>query len=188
MEFLSQIYAVEARIKEIESRFEEPTAPPVSFEKLYEAHLQPLPQSMHAGIGGKTGDFHQIIQEAGAQYGVDPSLVEAVIHQESGGNSGARSPVGALGLMQLMPETARSLGVSDPLDPRQNVFGGTRYLRGLLDQFNGNVSMALAAYNAGPNAVRRYGGIPPYRETQNYVKSILSLYESKRKSPEPARL
>ena len=119
-------------------------------------------------------DLTQLIQSAAAKYSLDPSLLRAVIMQESGGDPAAVSAKGAQGLMQLMPATASSLGVSDPLDPGQNVDAGARYLSGLLNQYGGDTSLALAAYNAGPGAVATYGGIPPYAETQNYVSTILA--------------
>ncbi len=118
-----------------------------------------------------------LAQGQGSIWGVDPKLITAVIANESGFNANATSKVGAQGLMQLMPATARSLGVSDPYDPAQNVAGGTRYLRGLLDRFHGDTKLAVAAYNAGPGAVEKYGGVPPYPETQNYVQNVLSSYE-----------
>lgn len=109
-------------------------------------------------------------------YGVDPYLVMAVIMQESGGNPNAKSYAGALGLMQLMPSTAAGLSVTNPFNPIQNLQGGIRDLAGLLNEFGGNIQLALAAYNAGAGSVLRYGGIPPYAQTQNYVKSIMANY------------
>lgn len=121
-----------------------------------------------------TESMDAIFEEAASAYNVSVNLIKAVAKAESGFNPNAVSKSGAIGVMQLMPSTARSLGVTDPYDARQNIMGGTKYLRQNLDRFNGNVSLALAAYNAGPNAVQKYGGIPPYQETQNYVKIVTS--------------
>ncbi|MBV8147688.1 MAG: lytic transglycosylase domain-containing protein [Candidatus Eremiobacteraeota bacterium] len=118
----------------------------------------------------------RLVSKAGSAWKVDPALIKAVIADESGFSVHATSHAGAQGLMQLMPTTAARLGVTDAYDPEQNVWAGTRYLRELLDRFGGDVGKAVAAYNAGPAAVEKYGGIPPYTETQNYVKNVLAGY------------
>lgn len=118
-----------------------------------------------------TADIQSYITTVAQQYGVDPSLALAVAQQESGFNPNAVSPAGAIGIFQLMPTTAAGLGVN-PSDPAQNIQGGVQYLAQMLNQFGGDTSLALAAYNAGPGAVTKYGGVPPYAETQNYVAAI----------------
>jgi hypothetical protein len=118
--------------------------------------------------------FDSIIRQAAQTHGVSEGLIKAVMHTESGFNSNARSPVGAQGLMQLMPATARRFNVSNSFDPQQNIFGGAKYLSWLMKRFNGNTTLALAAYNAGEGNVDKYGGIPPFRETQDYVKRVTS--------------
>jgi soluble lytic murein transglycosylase-like protein len=119
----------------------------------------------------------EYISGAASKYGVAPELVAAVIWAESSGDPNARSHRGARGLMQLMPATARELGVARIFDPGENVEGGTKYLKRMLDDHQGDVSLALAAYNAGPSTVRRYRGIPPYRETRDYVDRVMRVYE-----------
>lgn len=137
---------------------------------------EPLPASYQMPVqpaSPAAAGIRQQIQTTAAQYGVNGDLVDAVAWQESRYNARAKSSAGAIGVMQLMPGTARQLGVSDPHDVHQNVAGGTAYLREQLVRFGNNVPLALAAYNAGPGAVIKYGGIPPYRETQNYVRQIM---------------
>lgn len=123
-------------------------------------------------------EFASIINQCALEYGVDRSLVQAVIHAESGYNPNAVSRKGATGLMQLMPKTAQVLKVNDSFNPTENIRGGVRYLRFLLDTFKGDVALALAAYNAGLSRVAKYGGVPPYNETRTYVAKVLSYQKS----------
>jgi soluble lytic murein transglycosylase-like protein len=126
----------------------------------------------------RAAQYDTLIEENATAHGVSAHLVRAVIQQESGFNPRATSHKGAMGLMQLMPATAAELGVSDPYNPSENIRGGVAYLKGLLVKFQQNVELALAAYNAGPTAVTKYGAIPPYRETQNYVTRITSAVDA----------
>jgi soluble lytic murein transglycosylase-like protein len=137
----------------------------------------PSTVSKHTSIASDS-DFKKAIEEAAAKFNVPAKLIEAVIKQESGFNPNAVSSAGAAGLMQLMPATAKFLGVEDAKDPFQNIMGGTKYLRQMLDKFDGDMSLALAAYNAGPGNVSKYKGIPPFKETQNYVKKVLNTYNA----------
>ncbi len=125
-----------------------------------------------------SGDVRSLAIAAAGRHGLDPDLVLAVVAVESAFRPDAVSPKGAQGLMQLMPRTAASLGVTNALDPRQNLEGGARHLRFLVDLYGGDLRKALAAYNAGQGAVQRHGGVPPYRETREYVKKILKRYEA----------
>lgn len=124
----------------------------------------------------KRSEWDSVITDIAIGHGVDPLLVRGIIEVESGFEPSALSPKGAMGLMQLMPGTASDLGVSDPWDPVQNIKGGTKYLSWLLKKYNGDLEKALAAYNAGPNAVDYYNGIPPFQETQDYVRTIIARY------------
>lgn len=137
---------------------------------------QPKGQVIFSSVSKPTTDYKDIVKEAAEKHQVDPQLVHAVIKVESNYQPYARSTKGAMGLMQLMPQTAADLRVSNPYDPYDNIHGGTKYLRFLLDLFGGDLELSLAGYNAGENAVLRYGSIPPYLETQNYVRKILELY------------
>ena len=125
----------------------------------------------------RINQYDDIIEQASKKFGLSKNLIYAVIGQESAGNSNAVSPKGARGLMQLMTNTAKSLGVTNVFNPKENIFAGSKYLKKLLDKFDGVLELALAAYNAGPNAVEKYNGIPPYEETKKYVSKVFGLLE-----------
>lgn len=134
-----------------------------------------LPYAPHAL---DPASLQSLVTEASSRNGVSPALVNAVVMAESAGNPSAISVAGAQGLMQLMPGTSASCGMSNPFDPQQNVDCGARYLRGLLERYNDNVELAVAAYNAGPGAVDQYHGVPPYAETRAYVSRVLTAYRN----------
>lgn len=148
----------------------------------------PAPEVVKAAVATTPGkvDVHQLAGQAASQHQIDQDFIEAVIRAESSGNARARSPKGAQGLMQLMPKTAGDLGVADPYDPAANVDGGTRHLRSLLEMYNGDAIKALAAYNAGAQRVAQYHGVPPYPETQAYVRRIIRDYNARKLAQERA--
>lgn len=175
---IQSVNQVVARIADIERRFTPavPAAPSgTEFSSALTAAQQAVSTPPAADAAPKGGGIAKMVHLAAVKYGVNPKLALAVAEAESGLSQDAVSPVGAVGVMQLMPETARSLGVRNINDPRENVDGGVRYLKQMLDTFNGDVTKAVAAYNAGPQAVKNYNGVPPYSETRNYVTRVLSL-------------
>lgn len=163
-----------------------PQTPGTSFAAALQSAQGGMPAAPAAG--GSPTAYDSLIQQAAAKYGLDPAVLKGLIKQESGFNPQARSAAGAVGLTQLMPATAAGLGVTDSTDPAQAIDGGARYLRQQLDRFGGDVSKALAAYNAGPGAVEKYQGVPPYAETQAYVRAVLANAEQYRgtTTPQPA--
>jgi len=173
---LEHLQMVKARIEEIRRRFVDLQGlKPAPFwnppEVGASSFRDALRQAQDGGCIPCPAEIEPVITRAADRYGIDPAVIKAVVRAESGFRSDAVSRVGALGFMQLMPGTARALGV-DPTDPDQNIDGGTRYLKQQIDRF-GSLELALAAYNAGPGSVVRYGGMPPYAETQRYVADVL---------------
>jgi soluble lytic murein transglycosylase-like protein len=125
------------------------------------------------------GDFNEIIDNNSKKYNINSSIIKAIIKAESDFDPSVVSSAGAMGLMQLMPDTAKSLGVGEPFDPVENIEGGVKYLKEMLNKFGGNLELALAAYNAGPGNVVKYGGIPPFQETENYVAKIMGYIKNR---------
>ncbi len=173
---------IQRRMQEIQSRLSAVFGKPANADPSFDETLKPF--DIHgAGVNVRSShaspQIKSMIVSAAQTNDVDPDLLDALVNAESSYDPSARSRAGAIGLSQLMPDTAKSLGVNDPFDPVQNLNGGAKYLRGLLDKF-GDVPQALAAYNAGPHAVEKYGGIPPYSETKAYVNRIMSAYNARK--------
>ncbi|CEK12410.1 soluble lytic murein transglycosylase-like protein [Chthonomonas calidirosea] len=204
---MSHLEATLARIQQIESRLQMLTNPPItsaaasapdpntlsgmmSSTDSPPTSIAPFPLTLQAALTNSSTTaphfapyIEGLINKYAALNGLSPNLVRAVIAQESDGNPKEVSNKGAMGLMQLMPEEVQEFGVTDPFDPEQNIAAGTRLLAGLLRKFNGSLPLALAAYNAGAHAVQKYNGIPPYPETQNYVRRILGMLGQQPSSP-----
>jgi soluble lytic murein transglycosylase-like protein len=138
------------------------------------------PKRLPASASAGPVDYTAYVHEAASKYEIEPELIRAVIKAESNGDHRAVSRKGAMGLMQLMPQTANDMNVSNPFNPEENIEGGTRYLRYLLEKFNGDITLALAAYNAGPQTVEKYGNVPPISETIQYVKKVFAFYRGRR--------
>jgi soluble lytic murein transglycosylase-like protein len=179
MDISSEIAAVTARIAEITGQRYAPASPlaaaPGAFASMVSAAMNGEPSAGAAPAA--PAHIEQLVNANAGALGVDPALVKAIIANESGFDANATSKTGAQGLMQLEPQTASALGVANAYDPAQNIWGGTRYIKGLLERFHGDLRLAVAAYNAGPGAVEKYGGIPPYAETQAYVDNVLGTYQ-----------
>jgi soluble lytic murein transglycosylase-like protein len=186
------VEAAVARVGEIQAMLAQAGLTPPATQTATTSFQDQLQQAgaTSAGTGATTaaaaggapvdGQFSDLINAAAQKYGIDPALLKGLIRQESGFNPKAKSPAGAVGLTQLMPGTAAALGVTNPLDPAQAIDGGAKYLAQQLKAFGGDPRKALAAYNAGPGAVQRYGGVPPYAETQNYVRSVMAFADQYR--------
>lgn len=165
---LQRITAIEQQFQKLTNENEKPDK---DFQSILDSSMR-----INSGEDVSNEEVNELINTYSQKNGLDPDFVRAVVKQESGFNEHATSHCGAAGLMQLMPGTAKSLGVVNPYDAEDNVKGGTKMLAGLLKTYGGNKELALAAYNAGGGAVKKYGGIPPYGETQRYVKNVLSIY------------
>ncbi len=167
------------RIEQIEHRFSNLFGPEKtnSFDNVLKEQIQESNSLETKNVLSGNKNIEALIGEYSKKNNLDENLVKAVIKTESNFNVQARSSAGALGLMQLMPQTAKSLGVNNPLDPEQNISGGTKYLKNMIDKYD-SVELGLAAYNAGPGNVNKYGGVPPFDETQNYVKKVIKTTEN----------
>jgi len=180
---LGRIRQIESRIGQIDQRISQLSGEEYTAAKSFDSVLnKKLEEVRKPSESEKTGnkdknDLKNLIEKYSKENGLDTSLINAVIQTESAFNNDAVSHAGAQGLMQLMPFTADRLGVDDPFDPEQNISGGTKYLKNMINRY-GSVELGLAAYNAGPESVDKYGGIPPFNETQNYVKKVLNLQKN----------
>lgn len=172
---LQRINSIEQQFQKLSGDVEKPDA---DFQSILDSSMvKKSPFSSQYGEDVSKTEINELIEAYSQKNGLDSDFVRAVVKQESGFNERATSRCGAAGLMQLMPGTAKGLGVKNPYDAEQNVAGGTKMLANLLKTYGGNKELALAAYNAGGGAVKKYGGIPPYGETQRYVKNVLSIYD-----------
>lgn len=180
---MNGLAAVQQRIMEIETKYAPKTQSAASAAAgaagQEQASFGSMLQAAISGNGtsGEQGSIKQMVSAAARKYQVPEKLAQAVAQAESGYDAQAVSPAGAVGVMQLMPDTASLLGVSDALNPSQNIDGGVRYLGSLLQKFNGDYRLAAAAYNAGPGAVEQYGGVPPYNETRAYVDKVVKTID-----------
>jgi soluble lytic murein transglycosylase-like protein len=173
MEIANELAAIARRMVEISSG---PALNAAAFNRLIAStNARSIDRGSAVAARAPRAEIERVIKVSAADYDVDPALIEAIIANESAFDSNATSSAGAHGLMQLMPQTAEALGVTDSYDVTQNIRGGTRYLRSLLDRF-GKLDLAVAAYNAGPEAVQKYGGVPPYEQTRSYVRNVLASY------------
>jgi soluble lytic murein transglycosylase-like protein len=174
-----RVSQIEAMIAAAQSGVITPSTSSTNFNStLAQAQSATTPTASAASLGAGDNAYSDLIQAAAAKYGLDADVLKGLIKQESGFNPNAGSPAGAQGLTQLMPATAASLGVTDVHDPAQAIDGGAHYLKMQLDRFGGDYTKALAAYNAGPGAVQRFGGVPPYAETRNYVTKVLGYADA----------
>lgn len=182
------IESIQSRIYEIETRFQ--NIPATNFTGMNNvdksrdipaAGLKESSEIKNANAPtvkqSEENNFNQLFMDCAEKYDFDPDLLKAVAKAESGFDAKAVSLAGAKGIMQLMPDTARELGVKDILDPAENIAGGTKYLKKMLERYNGDVKLALAAYNAGPGSVDKFGDIPPFAETKNYVNKVQKYYQ-----------
>ncbi len=180
-EAAARVHALQTLIARTEGVSEGAAATAAASEPAAGTSFATALQAASASTAGGGSQYGTLIEQAAARNGVDPAVLHGLIQQESGFDPSAQSSAGAMGLTQLMPGTASSLGVANPLDPAESIEGGARYLAQQLSRFGGNTADALAAYNAGPGAVEQYGGVPPYAETQSYVQKVLGYAESYRR-------